>query len=310
MELDYGTRTFIARLSDNYKINLTTSEGKPVKSLPPPAKKDDPEKAKEAREILSSAKKEIKSALKLQKERLYEAMCTQREWTFLNWNTYLNKHPIIKKYCQSIIWGVFKGEELIKTFRPLDDGTFTDYEDEEVTLKENDNIRIGHPMAEEAGSLWAEHLKDYEITPLFDQFEREYYTLPKNLKDETELMEFEGYILDAFSLRGQAGKLGYLRGQTEDGGWFYTYVKKYSGLGIEAVIEFSGNPLPEENLKIALMKLFFMKSLTEQMINYESRKIPLGNVPPVLLSECRYDMKMIADRGEGYHSDWNDKIKW
>jgi len=312
MELDYGTRFFIAKLSKDFKINLFTSEGKELKNLPSPGKGDDEEKAKEAKANLSSAKKEIKATLKLQKERLYEAMCTQRRWIFSEWDTYLKRHPLIKYHCQSLIWGIFEGEKLLKTFRPLDDGTFTDYEDEEVILKESDIIRIAHPATtgREIAGAWAEHMKDYEIKPLFDQFERDYYILPENLKDETELTEFEGYLLDAFTLRGQAGKLGYVRGQAEDGGWFYTYVKNFSGIGIESLIEFSGNPLPEENRKVALMKLFFMRSITEQTVNYESRKISLGNVPSVLLSECRYDMKMIADKGEGYHPDWNDKVQW
>ena len=53
-------------------------------------------------------------------------------------------------------------------------------------------------------------------------------------------------MIEAFKLRGRATALGYVRGPSEDGGWFYRYVKVFPSLGLQAVVGFSGNGMPEE----------------------------------------------------------------
>lgn len=42
-----------------------------------------------------------------------------------------------------------------------------------------------------------------------------------NRKKETDLKDFKGHMLTTFKLRGRATKLGYVRGEAEDGGCFY-----------------------------------------------------------------------------------------
>jgi hypothetical protein len=309
MELDYGTRTFTAKLDKELNVILLDSDGKVIKSLPNSRKDDDEEKAKEAKKLFSGCKKEVNSILKMQKERLYESMCTERKWSFEDWHTYLNKHILIKHYCQNLVWGIFEDNKLIKTFRPLDDGTITDYEDEEVTIKNNEIIRLVHAsiVSEDVAKKWLNHFSDYEVIPVFEQFGKEYFILAEDRKDETDIKEFEGYLLEAFTLRGHMTKSGYVRGQAEDGGWFFTYKKNFTGLGMEAIIEFSGNGLPEENRTVALVKLYFVRTSNENS-SYQNQTLTLGEVPPVLLSECRNDLKTVAGAGTGYDKDWQKKV--
>ena len=107
------------RLDDELKLVLRSDEGKVIKTLPAPRKDDDAAKASAAKKALSAARKEIDSVLRLQKERLYESMCTQRTWTFSDWDQFLNKHPIIRHYCQRLVWCVAGEGTLKQTFRPL-----------------------------------------------------------------------------------------------------------------------------------------------------------------------------------------------
>jgi hypothetical protein len=61
-------------------------------------------------------------------------MCTQRTWTVADWQTYLMGHPLMKFLCQRLVWAVCDEERVEYTFRPLDDGTLTDCDDNEVQL--------------------------------------------------------------------------------------------------------------------------------------------------------------------------------
>jgi hypothetical protein len=38
--------------------------------------------------------------------------------------------------------------------------------------------------------------------------------------------------------------------------------------------------------------------------------MPLGEIPPVLLSECYDDLKEIAAAGIGFDPDWEKKVEW
>src|SRR5262249_43073418 len=118
-------------------------------------------------------------------------------------------------------------------------------------------------------------------------------------------------MIEAFKLRGRATKLGYVRGATGDGGWFYQYLKRFPGLGIQAVIEFSGNGLPEENRTVALSLLTFSRTLggdEAQFAGFGQAALPLSEIPAILLSECYNDVRSIADQGTGFDPDWEKKV--
>ena len=86
--------------------------------------------------------------------------------------------------------------------------------------------------------------------------------------------------MESFALRGRADRLGYRRGEAGDAATFTTYEKAFGGLGLVVVVNFSGNTLPEENVTVALTELTFERPDPRGA----RRRIPLGDVPPVLLS--------------------------
>jgi hypothetical protein len=250
----------------------------------------------------------------MQKERLYESMCTQRTWQAEDWELYLNQHPIVGRYCQTLVWLAYDGDTLVTSFRPLADRSLTDHQDEEVKLAKQHTIRLAHDchLPEKERNAWMEHLRDYEVVPLFPQFGRTPFTLSEEKKKETEISDFRGHLISAFALRGKATKLGYIRGEAEDAGWFYVYKKNFIGLELQAVIEFTGNFLPEEDRTVALHHLYFYRQPKEQGATYSrySSKIPLGQIPPVLLAECWNDIRAIAAEGTGYDPEWEKKTEY
>lgn len=310
LELSYGERVFSARLLPDFKVELFNPDGKKIAALPEPRQDDDADRAKDAKKSFSTAKKEIKSIVYLQTDRLYEALCTGRDWSYEDWDAYLNKHPVVRRLVQRLVWGVVVDGDVVATFRPLDDGTLTDNDDSPVLPAADARVRIAHDSNLPAAdvSKWQQHLKDYEVKPLFQQFGKGTWTLPEDKRRETAVMDFEGHLLEAFALRGRANKLGYLRGSTEDGGWFMTYEKRFPTLGLLAVIEFTGNPLPEENRTVALLKLSFASAQGGNA--YDRADLALAEVPPVLLSECYNDLRLIAAEGPGFDPEWQKKSEY
>jgi hypothetical protein len=238
-------------------------------------------------------------------------MCTQRTWPFEDWSLYLNRHPIARHHCQRLVWAVVRDEKVVALFRPLPDGSLTDLNDDPVTLKTDDLVRVAHEcqIAPEQSQAWRQHLKDYEVEPLFEQFGRPNFDLAEERKQADELADFRGHILEAFKLRGRANKLGYTRGQAQDGGWFFDYHKRFPTLGMEAILEFTGNGLPEENRTIALTTFRFERVAPEGEPVSGGAKMSLGEVPPVLLSECWNDIRQIAAEGSGFDPEWEKKTQ-
>jgi len=311
MELDYGARKFTASLADDMSILLTNQNGKTIASLPDPNQSDDAEKAKQAKAALSNGRKELKSVLAMQKDRLYEALCTQRTWRFEDWNAYLRQHPIVGRYCQRLVWTAYDGEKLIKAFRPLPDGSLTDHEDDEVTLGPDISIREGHDetLASKDGNAWLQHFSDYKVEPLFQQFGKQRFELTEDRKEATDIRDFVGHLVKAFSLRNRLTRQGYTRGAAQDAGWFFDYKKTFLSLGIEAVIEFTGNSLPEENRNVALQRLFFCRKPADGVMAI-SEEMMLEDLPRVLLTECWNDIRMAAAEGTGFAEDWEKQAEF
>jgi hypothetical protein len=307
--IDYGTRQFTARLTADFGVELYAAEGKKIANLPDARKDEDEAAVKELKKQFGAAKKELKGVLQLQRDRLYEGLCTQRRWRAEDWMLYLNRHPIVRRYCQQLVWVALREDRTIGVFRPLDDGTLTDIEDNAFELPADAHVALAHDsnLTPPVAAAWARHLQDYKVEPLFQQIGKDTYRLPAQMREASQLEEFKGYVLDAFTLRNRIGKLGYTRGAAEDGGWFYRYEKRFPTLGLTADIEFTGNGLPEENRKVALVALWFAHSETPG--SYGMGKLPLGEIPSVLLSECWNDMRLLAAEAT-FDADWEKKVRF
>lgn len=307
--LDTGVRQFTFNLTADLDLELSNPDGKPLKAFPAQRQDEQEDAYKKAKAAFSAAKKEMTAVLRLQKDRLYEAMCTQRAWTFDDWDRYLHRHPVVARYCQKLVWATFEGQTLLTTFRPVEDKTLSGVDDEAVTVPADATVRLAHTcnIPAELAQKWGGHLADYKVEPLFQQFGRAPYALNDETRRELQIEDFKGCMIEAFKLRGAATKLGYARGQAEDGGVFMLYTKQFPALGLQANIEFTGNALPETNRNVAILSLSFNR--TAEKISYWSMSagLPLEKVPAVLLSECFNDIRQIAQTGTGFDPDWQKK---
>ncbi len=310
---DYGTgRTFTARLLPDATVELRDDSGSILKTLPAPRKSNDAEVAAAQRKAFTAAKKELKAVVAMQTERLHEALAVGRQWSAEDWMTYLAGHPIVRLLVARLIWVAYEGPgeyaTVVASFRLLDDGTLTDVDDEPVTAKPAWRIRLAHDsnLPADIARRWLGHLSDYEVTPLFRQLGRDLLTVAESQRSEHEVSDIKGHMLSAFALRGRAVKLGWNRGPTQDGGWFYSYTKTFASSAVTASLEFSGNGLPEEDRDVALLGLRFEQEIREG----HRRALPLGEVPVVLLSETWHEVRELAALGAGFDPDWESKTNY
>ncbi len=305
LELTCGPeeKAYRATLADDLTFVLTNPEGKPVKAL----SSDTSDTTKAAKKQLSASKKELKQVVTMQTARLYEALCGERVWPLEDWQRDLADHPIMRRLLTRLVWqGVDENGKVMGNFRPTIEGEFTDSSDEDVDISTFAGIRLAHgaTLSAQEADQWATHLKDYEVKPLFAQFGRSLIRLPDDQKDAVEITDRKGWVTETFALRGAASKLGYERGQAEDGGWFYLYHKSFNGVGLKATVEFTGSYLPEENIKAAFISLSFEKAGGRY-----GQKVKLSQVPPVLLSECWNDFHAMADKAT-YDPNWEKTTQW
>lgn len=287
LHLDYGPREFIGRLTPAGTIELSTSDGRIIKSLPDARADEEADTVKETKKQLSTARKELKAVIALQSSRLYEAMCAGRTWTVDDWTEFLANHPLMSQLVPRLIWLENPGTQDQRAFRPTEDGALIDSSDEDVVLAPGATIGLAHrtTLGDEAAQEWRQHLSDYAVTPLFDQLSA---TLPAFAEGATGLDDLKGHLTDTFSFRGVAGKRGYQRAAAEDGGWFTEYLKPFASSGLTAVLGFTGSYLPEENITCATQTLTFRR---------RNKPVRLDDIPPVMLAECYSDYAALAALG-------------
>jgi HEAT repeat protein len=304
LHLDLGSREYTGRITPTFTLELTNEAGKVVKALPAPRADDDPDQVRAAKSQLSTSRKELKAVVALQTQRLYEAMCTGREWPVADWLEFVAGHPVMSRLAAGLVWLENPGPDQ-RAFRPGDAGALIDVDDEDVSLAQGATVSVAHGVllgADQAGR-WREHLADYEIRPLFDQLE---VTVPVTDRSATAISDRKGWLTDSFTVRGRATKLGYARSQAEDGGWFSGYEKAYPSVGITAVIEFTGAFLPEENIPAAITELVFRRSTRAYGQSAEAR---LADLPPVLVAESYRDYLTVA-AGGSFDAAWEKKSAW
>ncbi len=306
LDLPVGEKSYQARLDFDGRIGLYNPDGKPVKSLPASASGPAAEDLTEAKQALSTARKETKQVWDAQSRRLQEALSTQREWASEDWIDHILNHPVMTRMAQRLIWQGRRSDDTWIAFRPMDDLSLTDAADAEVAPDAFSVVRLAHSSQMDPGQIgaWKTHLADYEVVPLFVQIDR---PLRHGDPKQTEVTDREGWGIESFKLRSAATKLGYNRGAAEDGGWFMTYEKPFDSLKLTVVIEFTGAPLPEENEPTALIAMRIVRQRPGRYLDW-SKGVPFGEVPPVLVSEAWSDLHTIAAAGTGANEDWKKRF--
>jgi hypothetical protein len=215
--LDYGPRQFKIGFDEALKPFVADMDGKLRKALPKPAANDDAELAEAARARFTYLKKELRTVAADLVTRLESAMIQGRTWTGLEFRRHFTDHPLVRHLTRRLVWA-FEDDGRWTAFRVAEDRTFSDAEDDEITLPEGAAIRLAHPiiLGDEA-SAWGQILADYEILQPFDQLGRPVLAFEDGDLDTGRLTRFEGITVETGRILGMT-KHGWARAEPADAG--------------------------------------------------------------------------------------------
>ena len=243
--LNYGgesKRTFTLSINNNLELTITDNEKeKIIKSLPAPNSKDDKAQADSAKKEYTTLKKEIKTLIQSQKIRLQKVLLNGRKWTYNNFKTVFVENPIMNIFALKLIWGAYdENNNLIESFRYMEDGTFNTVDEEEYSLKEDSLITLIHPLELDSNTIekWKTQLSDYEIVQPIEQLNLKYEEITEKDINEDRINSLNSKTIKAGVLMSLASKYDMARGETMDGGSFSEYILKDSYLNISVHISF------------------------------------------------------------------------
>ncbi|APO46148.1 hypothetical protein BS614_20365 [Paenibacillus xylanexedens] len=300
MQLSYGERSFLVKVNGDLQVVVLNEEtGKSVKSLPAPAQKDDPELAAQSKSRFTQLKKDLKSMVNIQAQRLEESLSKQRLWSADEWKALFVQNVIMQKFAVGLIWGTYEDGALISTFRYMEDGTFNSVDEDEVDLPSDAQVGLIHPLELDQATLegWTTQLEDYEIKQPFEQLNREIHQPEDEDKTKNEYDHLPESDFSPTAFPKALEKYGWIKGPAQDGGWYHEFYKEYGDLVAE--LQFSGTSITYyEGLDdITLESLHFFKPNNKQYYYYgDNKPIALGNVPGRVFSETIYDILRATGR--------------
>jgi len=314
---DYGERKFKVCLSPSSELEVYDDNGKKLKTMPAPAKKDDEVIAKKSNSEFKALKKQIKNVLSIQSSRLETALISGRKWNKTAWKNLFVKNPVMHVFATGLIWTAYYDDEVM-TFRYMEDGTFNTVDEDEFELPENCHISLVHSIELDKETLlaWKEQLSDYEIIQPIKQLERPVYFIRDEEKGTFDLNRFNGQKINALTLMGRAVKLGWNKGSAQDAGMFYVFYREditekvklddgsYGLLGTAAELHFSGCYIAVENEEVTLENIRFYTPGTIKHGSYiydeadNEKAIQLDKVSPRYFSEIILQLEEIAKNTE------------
>lgn len=307
--LEGGNRRIRQSIGPDLKFAFFDLEkNKAVKTLPTAIREEIRKQVKEDAATL-------REVVKAQNLRLENLLVQQYEWEAGRWAELFLHHPVLKPYGTALVWS--RGDT---TFRALEDGTLTDAEDETVPVPTSGTVRMAHPLnlEEATAQRWVEHLADYEVTPPFPQLERPVILPGSSDRLRKFYDEIDGTQLGAFTFRGRAERLGWVRGSVCDAGCITAYYKPFPGAGADAFLfveEMWVGMTMEDQMRTG--RAFFVKHDSVEIGSYiydepndekDERLLAFGDVPPLVYSEVISELgriagKNLAPAGAGENDD-------
>lgn len=312
---DYGERKFTVTITPALEIEVFDENGKKLKNLPAPGKRDDEVKAAGAYEEFKQMKKQMKTTVSSQKMRLEMALSTEREWSIQAWKDLFVKNPVMHQFAIGLIWGIYEDRKLVSSFRYMEDGSFNTEDEDEFELPQEGHIGLIHPieLSEESRKAWKQQLEDYEITQPVEQLDRPVYYRTKEEENSKSLERFGGCILNDLSLGGKLMALGWYRGSVQDAGGFYTYYREDPELLLGVELHFSGSFVGGENDDVTVYDARFYKAGTIKRGSYEydeadeKKSYGLKDVPERYFSEIVLQLAKATASSKERNENWKNK---
>lgn len=247
---DYGERRFTVTITTALEVQAFDMNGKKIKNLPAPTKKDDETKAAAAYEEFKQLKKQLKTVAADQKIRMETALINGREWSIQAWQDLFVKNPVMHQFAIGLVWGIYEDRKLVAGFRYMEDGSFVTENGEEFKLWEksalfkNSKIGIVHPieLTERTLQAWKEQLDDYEILQPVEQLYRSVFRMTEEEAEQKSLDRYEGWNLDSEKLKKQLKKLDWCHADDDDVLSIYEKENEEFSLGVELLFEYDEWP--------------------------------------------------------------------
>lgn len=299
---DFGSRKFSVYLTPQLDIEIFEGEKK-LKNLPKIGVNDDPALAEKATADFKEMKKQMKTVVDAQKQRLEYVLMLDRKWTAAAWKALFVKNPLMHCFAIGLIWGIYENGCLKTSFRYLDDGSFTNSDDDEIELSEVMQIGLVHPLelTEHEKEAWLEQLDDYKIIQPFDQLRRKVYKVAEIDKNKTACEIFKNTEITNTTLVNRMTKAGWYKGQAQDAGFFYEFIRndisgkekdpdgKLINIGMTAELKFSGTYIGYYEIEdVTVEELYFR--LPDAAYNDNMK---LGDVNPDTTAKLSYNLKKL-----------------
>ncbi|WP_304354336.1 BspA family leucine-rich repeat surface protein [Brachyspira innocens] len=208
--------------------------------------------SKELKSEITFIKKEIKNIVKSQRDKMIYLLMNGRKYSYNFWKSVYIDNYFFNVYAIKLIWNLYDENNFITTFRYLTDGSFTDYDDNEVKINENNSISLAYvkEMDNDIIEKWKKQLSDYEIVQpinqlrVIDDLEKEFYSYNgeyklSKLKNFVNKYPFNEYYEDYYTIDG------------------YKFEEKVSGL----VLDISTNGISRDNADFGDMIEIVLKIL-------------------------------------------------
>jgi hypothetical protein len=298
---DFGPRQFRFVLGREMKPLLRDAAGKLRGDLPSPGKSDDQALAEAAVAEWKLLKKTLREVLKVQAERLEDAMISGRRWAPAEFQTLLVQHPLMINLVRQLVLAAYdEAGRITETFRVTEDQTFADHNDEERALPEAGQIGIAHPahLDEAARAAWGQVLGDYEIIPPFAQLGREICRPEPADLAVTEITRFKGPKIPGIVLYGMLERSHWLRDTPADGGGFQQHSKHFPAAGVTAFIHYTGLSIGYYDEAQELEGIYFVPGhVKPTWWGRHENRLAIKDVDPVVLSEVLRLAHAIVSKG-------------
>ncbi len=293
MTLESG---YTLTISPDLKFAYTNDKGKQVKSIPKmpaPIKK-----------LIKEMNANLRQIVKQYALSLEHYLVTQRLWPGNDWQQHFIEHPVAFAFSQSLIWQHNENT----TFIVLPNGDLQDEAGNTFNLKNNDRIRLAHPLNLEnhIKNHWEAYLEKGSIQPAILQLSRKLISPTSTELEVVHSRTFESNSLNAGTFKYRAQKKGWRRGSIGDGGGIVSYTKTFKEAGVDVFIQTENIAVHSEldSEDVVLGKCYFTPFGSVQVNGGfwnsepyredDERLITIKNVPLLVFSEAMKDLKEIT----------------
>jgi predicted DNA-binding WGR domain protein len=306
LSFDFGSRQFELLLSSDLKPMIRDSTGKKRPDLPAPNSSDDATKAEEAVAEWKILKKNLREILKIQTERLEQAMVTGRRWSAEEFDMLLVKHPLMTHFSRWVIWACYDaGGKITHTFRVNDDQTLADANDDTFHLPAAAQIGLVHALQLDEGTknAWGQVLGDYEIIQPFPQLGRPVFGLQPDEKASKIITRGKGKKVAAASMYGVFEKNGWQRDMPADAGGYSAHSKQFPAANVTAFAHYEpgmyvGGGMADMDDQEVTEVYFVPGMIAPDWWSGHTNQIPLPKVDPIVLSEVLRDLETILSKAK------------